>query len=96
MRAYELVLIVHPELDENAFNEVLERVTNWITDSKGEVIATDLWGKRTLAYPIRKLTEGQYVLLNIRIDPSFGVELERNLRFLEPIIRFSLIAKQDQ
>jgi small subunit ribosomal protein S6 len=96
MRAYELVLIVHPELDESAFNEVLERVTNWITDSKGEVIATDLWGKRTLAYPIRKLTEGQYVLLNIRIDPSFGVELERNLRFLEPIIRFSLIAKQDQ
>jgi small subunit ribosomal protein S6 len=93
MREYELTYIVHPELDENAFNEILERVNGWITESGGEVVDTDLWGKRTLAYPIRKQNEGQYVLMNVRIEPQFGAELERNLRFLEPVLRFLLVAK---
>ena len=93
MREYELTFIVHPELDESAFNDVMERITGWIKDSGGEIVETELWGKRTLAYPIRKQTEGQYVLNHIRIDPQFGSELERNLRFLEPVMRFLLIAK---
>jgi small subunit ribosomal protein S6 len=94
MRDYELTFIVHPELDESAFNDVLERVTGWITDGGGEVEKTDLWGKRTLAYPIRKQTEGHYVLMHTQLDPEFCSELERNLRFLEPIMRFLLIAKE--
>ena len=94
MREYELTFIVHPELDENAFNVVLERVTGWISGSGGEVSKTDLWGKRTLAYPIRKQSEGQYVLLHTKMDPEFCTELERNLRFLEPIMRFLLVAKE--
>lgn len=92
MREYELTLVIHPELDEAAFNDVLDRVTGWITDDGGEIVETKQWGKRTLAYPIRKLTEGQYVLLHTKMDPSFGAELERNLRFLEPVLRFLLIA----
>jgi small subunit ribosomal protein S6 len=95
MREYELIYIVHPDLDESAFNDVIERVTNWIKESGGEVVNTDLWGNRTLAYPIRKQTEGQYVFMEIRIEPQFGVELERNLRFLEPVMRFSLIVKDN-
>ena len=93
MREYELILIVHPDLDENAFNEVVNRVKTWITDGGGEVSKTELWGKRRLAYPIRKQTEGQYVLLHTKVAPTFGAELERNLRFLEPILRFSNVAK---
>lgn len=93
MREYELIFIVHPDLDENAFNEVVERVKSWITEDGGEVSKIDLWGKRKLAYPIRKLNEGQYILMDTQMNPSFGARLERNLRFLEPILRFSLIAK---
>jgi small subunit ribosomal protein S6 len=92
MREYELTFIVQSDLDENAFNDILERVANWIKESGGEVIKTDLWGKRTLAYPIRKQTEGIYVWMQIRIEPRVGAELERNLRFLEPVLRFLLIA----
>jgi small subunit ribosomal protein S6 len=44
-----------------------------------------------LAYAIRKQKEGQYVLLHTQMDPTFGATLERNLRFLEPIMRFLLI-----
>ncbi|MEW5868946.1 MAG: 30S ribosomal protein S6 [Chloroflexota bacterium] len=93
MREYELTIIVQADLDENAFTEVINRVAGWITDSGGQVTKTDLWGKRQLAYPIRKQSEGYYVLMLINIDAKFGAELERNLRFLEPVLRFLLIAK---
>ena len=93
MRDYELMIIVHPDLDENAFNEVINRVTGWITDGGGQIIKTDLWGKRRLAYPIRKQKDGQYALFYTQMAPTFGAELERNLRFLEPILRFQIIAK---
>jgi small subunit ribosomal protein S6 len=93
MREYELIFIVHPDLDESAFNDIVTRVSGWITDDDGEISKTDFWGKRQLAYPIRKQSEGQYVLMHVNMDPQFGVQLERNLRLLEPIMRFSLIAK---
>jgi small subunit ribosomal protein S6 len=93
MREYELIFIVHPDLDENAFNDVITKVSSWITEEGGEIAKTDLWGKRKLAYPIRKQTEGQYVFMHTTLSPTFGAQLERNLRFLEPIMRFSLVAK---
>jgi small subunit ribosomal protein S6 len=88
MREYELVFIVRSDLDDNAFKEVVEKVKGWITESGGTVSKTDIWGKRKLAYAIRKQNEGQYVMLKIQIDPAFCVTLERNLRFLEPVMRF--------
>ena len=93
MREYELVFIAHPDLDENGLTDLINKVRGWITDSGGEVLKTDLWGKRKLAYPIRKQREGQYVLLNSKMAASFGITLERNLRFTEPVLRFLLIAK---
>jgi small subunit ribosomal protein S6 len=93
MREYELVFIVHPDQDETAFTEVVNRVQNWITEAGGEVEKTDIWGKRKLAYPIRKQSEGLYVLLQTRLNPDFCATLERNLRFLEPVMRFLLVAK---
>ncbi len=88
MREYELVFIVHPDLDETATNEVVEKIKGWITEAGGSVNKVDPWGKRQLAYPIRKQNSGQYFLLNIQIAPSFVTELERSLRFLEPVMRF--------
>jgi small subunit ribosomal protein S6 len=88
MREYELVFIVHPDLDENATNDTVERVKGWITEAGGSIDKEDPWGKRKLAYPIRKQNNGQYFLLTIQVAPSFVTELERNLRFLEPIMRF--------
>jgi len=88
MREYELVFIIHPDLDENATNEVVERVKGWITEAGGTIDKVDPWGKRKLAYPIRKQSEGQYFLFNTQMAPTFIVDLERNLRFVEPIMRF--------
>ena len=96
MRSYELVFIVHPELDDSAFNDVVNRVTSWITDSGGEVVNTDLWGKRRLAYPIQKQLEGYYVLMSTQIDPTFCSKLEHNLGLQEPVMRFLLTAQEIQ
>jgi small subunit ribosomal protein S6 len=90
MREYELVFIVHPDLDDTALKDVVEKVKGWITDAGGSVSKVDLWGKRKMAYTIRKQKEGQYVLFRAQMDPTFGITLERNLRFLEPIMRFLL------
>lgn len=92
MRDYEVVFIVHPDLEETALNELIERVQGWITENGGEITKVDLWGKRKLAYDIRKQREGQYVLLQAKIPPDYCSELERNLRLLEPIMRFLIIA----
>jgi small subunit ribosomal protein S6 len=92
MREYELVFIVHPDLDETATNEVVERVRGWITDAGGTIDHTDPWGKRKLAYPIRKQLEGQYFLFRSHMAPNAVADLERNLRFVEPIMRFLITA----
>ena len=90
MREYELVFIVHPELDDTALKDLIEKVKGWITEAGGNVSKVDLWGKRKLAYSIRKQKEGQYVLFRTEMEPTFGTTLERNLRFLEPVMRFLL------
>ncbi len=90
MRKYELICIIQPDLDETAFNGVLDRVKGWISDSGGSVDKVDMWGRRRMAYIIHKQKEGQYVLLNITINPKATSELERNLRFQEPILRHML------
>ncbi|MBC7875641.1 MAG: 30S ribosomal protein S6 [Anaerolineales bacterium] len=90
MRNYELVCVIQPDLDETAFNGVLEKVKSWISDSGGTVDKVDVWGRRKLAYIIKKHREGQFVLLNMTMNPTATADLQRNLRFQEPIIRHML------
>ncbi len=90
MRTYEVAFIVHPDLDETAFKEVLDRVQGWIKDSGGSVFKVDLWGKKKMAYQIRKQAEGNYVLLETEMEPTFCNELERNFQLQEPVMRFMI------
>jgi small subunit ribosomal protein S6 len=92
MRNYELVCIIQPDLDETAFKGAVEKVQGWVTESGGTVDKVDVWGRRRMAYSIRKQREGQYVLLNLTLAPKATGELERNIRFLEPVIRHMLVA----
>lgn len=93
MRKYELIFIVHPDLDESAFNEVVNRVKDWITNADGEVSDVDIWGKRKLAYPIQKQAEGSYVLMKTQMAPPFCAELDHNLGLLEPVMRYLITAE---
>jgi small subunit ribosomal protein S6 len=90
MRKYELVCIVQPDLDETAFNGVLDKVKGWISDAGGSVDKTEVWGRRKMAYQINKQREGQYVLLNVTMNPAAASDLERNLRLQETVMRHML------
>jgi small subunit ribosomal protein S6 len=90
MRKYELVCIVHPDQDEAAFAAVIEKIEGWIKESGGTTDKVDVWGRKRLAYIIRKQKEGQYVLLNISLPPDATAALDQNLRYLEPVIRYMI------
>jgi len=94
MRTYEVVLIVNPDLDEEALNGVVDRVKNWMTESGGTITKVDMWGKRRMAYIIHKQREANYVLIVAELDPTSTAELERNLRFLEPVMRYMLTVNE--
>jgi small subunit ribosomal protein S6 len=95
MRNYEVIFIVHPELDETALNGVIDRVKGWITEGGGSVENVDLWGRRRMAYAIRKQHEGQYVFVHAQMKPAATANLDQSLRFLEPVMRFSIIAREN-
>ena len=90
MRNYELVCIIHPDLDENAFKALVEKVSGWVTEAGGSVDKVDVWGRRRMAYHINKQREGQYVLLHLSMVPTSTALLERNIRFQESVMRSML------
>ena len=95
MRKYEVIFIAHPDLDEENLNNVVEKVKGWIADDKGEVVSVDNWGKKRLAYRIRKQREGQYVLITANMEPASVKNLSQNMRYVESIMR-SMITSVDE
>lgn len=90
MRDYELAFIMQSDLDESTYGEVLDKVKGWITKSGGTVSDVDIWGKRKMAYEIRKQKDGHYMILQTEMEPTFTAELERNLGLEETIMRFMI------
>ena len=95
MRKYEIIFIAHPDLDEENLNNVVEKVKGWIADDKGEVVSVDNWGKKRMAYRIRKQRDGQYVLITANMEPAAVKNLSQNMRFVESIMR-SMITIVDE
>jgi len=95
MRDYELVIIVTPEIDETATAEVVDKVKSWITEVEGSIESLEEWGRQKLAYLVNNQKEGQYYLFNLKLEPSAVVNLERNFRLQESILRFLIINKEE-
>lgn len=95
MHEYELVVVMDPEIPEEDVPAAIERVTTAITSRGGSVDDVQPWGRRKLAYPIKRHMEGNYVLSNIHLDPARAHELESNFMISEEILRHLLIRKDD-
>lgn len=91
MREYELVLIFNPELDDTETESLIEGVKNNIESNGGEVLKVDPWGKKRLAFPIKKNNDGYYVLLIFRSEPAFVPQLSNSFRVIESIIRHMVV-----
>ncbi|MFC1982074.1 30S ribosomal protein S6 [Chloroflexota bacterium] len=91
LRDYEMVLIISPDVDEEEFEAKIDNVSRFITEKGGVISDIERWGKRRLAYPIRRFVEGSYVLTRFKLKPEFGKELEANLRISDEVLRHLLI-----
>ena len=91
MRTYEALYIISPEMDESSIQTVVANVEALITNSGGTIVRSDVWGKRKLAYTIKKHVEGVYVVLRFETNPDFIKRFEQQLRLMEPIIRYMVL-----
>jgi small subunit ribosomal protein S6 len=91
LRHYELVLIINPELGEDETNALIERVKDMIESSEGKILKIDPWGSKRLAYPIRRHTDGYYVLYIFESQPNAISQLNNSLRLIESILRHMIV-----
>ena len=96
MRKYETVFILHPSLDEEAVKANVEKFKGVIENGGGVVENVDNWGKRKLAYEIKKVNEGYYTLVNFNSDPELPKELDRVFRITDTVIRHMIIKLDDK
>jgi small subunit ribosomal protein S6 len=89
---YELMLILNPELRESEVNKKLGEYEEMIVKSGGKVVSKDFWGKRALAYRIKKKDDGLYMVYNATMPASFMKEIKEALRIDKEMIR-SLIVR---
>ena len=83
---------MNPELSEDSYNSLLEKITKKIQGQGGEVSEVEQWGKRRMAYPIKRFLEGIYSLTTIKVKPSSAKELIASLRINEDVLRHMLIS----
>lgn len=91
MTAYELMLILDPEVDEARQEEVVHRVRDLVLGGGGSWDAIDPWGRRKLAFPIRKRDEGVYWVIRFSCDPATLAEAERVLSINDEVLRHKAV-----
>ena len=95
MSNYELVLIVSPEVTDEEMPDFIAKLGELINKVGGSVDEVNQWGKRQLAYPIKRSTEGNYVLSKLKLKPTVTKDLETNFRLSGKILRHLLIKLAD-
>ncbi len=95
MRKYESIFILRPSLEEEKRNEVIEKFKAIIA-ADGEIEKVEEWGNRKLAYEIEKIRDGYYVLVTFKANPTLPLELERNFRISDDVIRYIVINLEDK
>ena len=88
------MLIITPDHEENQADALIENVKG-IIESSANLVHIDNWGKRRLSYPIRKRSEGYYVIYVFECEPSFVAQLNQALRVNEAILRHMIVLYED-
>jgi small subunit ribosomal protein S6 len=92
---YELVLIISPDVTDEEMPDFITKLSELITKVGGTVDEVSQWGRRQLAYPIKRFAEGNYVLSKLKLKPTSTKELEANFRLSAKILRHLLIRLAD-
>ena len=90
MREYELAVLYHPDLEVD-LSKAEDRVAAIIKNNQGKITSTDNWGKRKLAYPIKKLDHAVYVFYGVELPAERAQKVDETLRITDEVIRFLLV-----
>ena len=91
MRQYELMIILDPELEERTIQPSLDKMLAVVTKDGGSVDNVDMWGRRRLAYDIKKQSEGIYAVVTMTAESATAKELDRQLGLNESVLRTKLL-----
>ena len=90
-RRYEVMFIVDPRLEDAAITQALERYLGVVRERGGEIAKLDHWGRRKLAYEMRHLHEGYYIVAQLDAEPQAMDELDRVLRLADELVRHKIV-----
>lgn len=93
MRHYEVMVILDPSLDERTVQPSLETLLNVIRNDGGSVEKVEVWGRRRLAYEIKKHSEGIYAVIEVTCSPAAVAELDRQLGLNEAVLRTKVLRR---
>ncbi|MCP1675021.1 small subunit ribosomal protein S6 [Natronocella acetinitrilica] len=94
MRHYEIVFLVHPDQSEQV-PAMIERYRGTVESQGGKVHRLEDWGRRQLAYPIKKLIKAHYVMMNVECGPEEMEELTSAFRFNDAVIRHMVLSRDE-
>jgi len=95
VKYYETIFIILPDLPEEVRDKTVQRYQQVLTENKAELLLTDDWGRRRLAYEIKGFGKGHYVLFEYLAQPSAVAEMERQMRLDDNVLRFLTVKKAD-
>lgn len=91
LRTYEVVVILDPSLEERTIEPSLDKYLNVIRTDGGTVEKVDVWGRRRLAYEVKKNAEGIYVIISLQAEPATVKEFNRQLTLNESVLRTKVL-----
>ena len=95
MKGYETVVIIHPDVDDEYLDNITKKLAKAIEELNGKWVNLDKWGKRKLAYNIKKCTKGYYFILFFFGTIKLVNEMERILRYDENILRYMIVVSDE-
>ncbi len=96
MRSYQSVLILKPDIEESRVDEALEKIGEFIKSNGGACLKTEKWGKKRLAYRVKKNRFGVYLNIYHTLVPSGVTDLERKYKLFDQIIKFMVVYLSDE
>lgn len=95
MKAYELMVILDPSLDEEPRAQALERIRELLAANGGTVDSVEEWGKRRLAFEVDGKTDGDYTVFRVHAPADSIAEVDRVLHITDQVIRYMLLRRED-
>ena len=95
IKYYETLYLINPNLDDEDYKDIVIKFNNVVEKNEGILIKVDEWGKKTLAYKIKKFDKGYYVLLRYCGKPGITAELKRVLKLDEKVLKYQTVKLSD-